>query len=66
LIALVQLGIGGDLLFLVGGLERIEHLIDAEITDDMDANASVVSVADRNQLPQPFGRLLCDTMIIVT
>src|SRR3954470_10732524 len=44
-----------DRFFLVGCLERVEHLVDTEVTDDVHADTPAVAVADRDELLQPFG-----------
>jgi hypothetical protein len=54
-----------DRLFPVRSLERVEYMVDTEVSHDVYAYAPIVSVADRHELLQPLGRLLRDAVVVV-
>ena len=54
-----------DRLFPVRSLERVEYMVDTEVSHDVYAYAPIVSVADRHELLQSLGRLLRDAVVVV-
>jgi hypothetical protein len=54
-----------DRLFPVRSLERVEYMVDTEVSHDVYAYAPIVSVADRHELLQSIGRLLRDAVVVV-